>query len=91
MIARRLLTLPPERGWSPPAARYSVEVVWSIPEPFHQPSCCGPGLRRAEVASATQAGRSAVRRWRFHAPVSVSLRGNRVQDGFLPANTAVTQ
>jgi len=27
--------VPPERGRSPPAARRSVEVVWSIPEPFH--------------------------------------------------------
>jgi len=60
----RSLTLPPERGRSPPAARRSVELVWSIPEPFHPLCCCGPGLRRAEVASATQAGRSAVRRWR---------------------------
>ena len=49
------LTPPPERGRSPPAARRSVEVVWSIPEPFHQLCRCGPG-------------RSAVRRWRFHAP-----------------------
>jgi len=47
----RILTIPPERGRSPPAARRSVEVVWSIPEPFHQLCCCGPG-------------RSAVRRWR---------------------------
>jgi len=29
-----------------------------MPEPFPQLCCCGPGLRRAEVASATQAGRS---------------------------------
>jgi len=41
-----------ERGRSPPAARRSVEVAWSIPEPFHQLCCCGPG-------------RSAARRWRF--------------------------
>src|SRR6185503_4708814 len=54
-----------ERGRSPPAARRSVEVVWSNPEPLHLLCCCGPGLRRAEVASATQAGRSAVRQWRF--------------------------
>ena len=57
-------------GGPRPQARRSVEVVWSIPEPFHQLYCCGPGLRRVEVASATQAGRSAVRRWRFQdAPV----------------------
>jgi len=36
----------------PPAARRSVEVVWNVPEPFHQLCCCGPG-------------RSAVRRGRF--------------------------
>ena len=65
------MTLSPERGRSPPAARRSVEVVWSIPEPFHQLSCCGPGLRRAEVASATQAGRSAVRLWRRRATHSL--------------------
>src|SRR6185369_15994979 len=41
-----------ERGRSPPAARRSAEVVWSIPEPFHLLCCCGPG-------------RSAVRQWRF--------------------------
>jgi len=35
------LTLPPERGRSPPAARRSVEVVWSVPELFHQPCCSG--------------------------------------------------
>ena len=52
----RLLTLPLERGRSPPAARCSVEVGWSIPESFHQLCCCGPG-------------RSAVRRWRFKALV----------------------
>src|SRR6185436_15335875 len=101
---RRLLTLPPERGRSPPAARRSErsavgprpqqccttrswragseqlvrakvlrtrsvrapdDELCRIPEPFHQQCCCVPGLRRAEVASATQAGRSAVRRWRI--------------------------
>src|SRR5262245_47293842 len=61
----RILTRPAERGRSPPAARRSVEVVWSIPAPFYLLCCCGPGLRRAEVASATQAGRSAVRRCGF--------------------------
>src|SRR6266516_4543371 len=30
----RILTLPPERGRSPPAARRSVEEVCSIPEPL---------------------------------------------------------
>jgi len=89
--ARRLLTLPPERGRSPPAARHSVEVVWSIPEPFHQPSCCGPGLppRRSGFSHAGGTVRGPA--VGFHAPVSQSLRGNRVQDGFLPENTAVTQ
>src|SRR6185503_14282657 len=53
---RRILSLPPERGRSPPAARRSVEVVWGIPEPFHQLCCCGPGLRRAEVASSHAGG-----------------------------------
>jgi hypothetical protein len=49
------LTLPPERGRSPPAARRSVAVFWSIPETLHWPYCCGPG-------------RSAVQWWRYHAP-----------------------
>ena len=40
---RMLTPPPPERGRSPPAARRSVEVVWIIPEPFHQLYCCGPG------------------------------------------------
>ena len=43
----RTLTLPSERGRSPPrsppAARRSVEVVWSIPEPLHQLCSCGLG------------------------------------------------
>jgi len=56
-----ILTLPPERGRSPPAARRSVEVVWNFPEPFHQLCCCGPG-------------RSAVRRWRCQATQSLGRR-----------------
>ena len=40
----RTLTLPSECGRSPPAARRSVEVVWSIPEPFQLCSC---GLGRS--------------------------------------------
>src|SRR5437773_6338751 len=50
-LAGRILTLPPERGRSPPAARLSVEGVWRIPESLHRLNRCGPG-------------RSAVRRWR---------------------------
>jgi len=65
-----ILTLPPERGRSPPAARRSVEVVWSIPEPFHQLCCCGPG-------------RSAVRRWRFQDASGGD--GAPVSRGFLPS------
>src|SRR6185369_16518573 len=49
------LTLPPKRGRSPPAARRSAEVVWSIPEFFHLLCCCGPG-------------RSAVRSWWLEDP-----------------------
>src|SRR5262245_60095176 len=67
-VARHSLALPPERWWSPPAAPRSVEVAGGIPEPFHQLCCWGPSLRRAEVAPATQAGRSAVWRWGVHAP-----------------------
>src|SRR6266516_2456131 len=47
---------PPERGRSPPAARRSVEVAWRIPESLHRISRCG-------------SGRSAVRRWRYQAPL----------------------
>src|SRR5580765_5077654 len=48
----RVLTLPPERGRSPPAARRSVEVFWSLPETLHRPYCCGPG--RSYVFSVAQ-------------------------------------
>jgi len=61
----RIVTRPPETGRSPPAARRSVGAVWSIPEPFHQPCCCGPGrsaVRQVPVASP-QAGMSC-RPWR---------------------------
>ena len=84
----RILILPPERGRSPPAASRSVEVVWSIPEPFHQLCCCGPGLRRAEVASATQAGRSAVRRWRYHAPIVIQMPASLCRMKPVPASGA---
>src|SRR5438034_8317526 len=46
----RILTQPPERGRSPPAARRSVEGCWTIPGSLRRISRCGPG-------------RSAVRRW----------------------------
>ena len=37
------MTLAPERGRSPLAARLSVEVVCENPEPLHLPYFCGPG------------------------------------------------
>src|SRR5205823_7661542 len=64
-VGGRILTLPPERGRSPPAARLSVEVVWRIPESLHRLKGCGPG-------------RSAVRRWWYQAIQSLGRRKKEV-------------